>query len=147
VAGARRDERGGIFGLVHLLREHGEAVIRDLHVVYGVDLGDAFRPGSTLTWRQLRTLVRGLPADSATRIALDGQVPWEPVQYMLADLWDAVQLGTWVAANHGVKKGEQSKRPPPYPRPGDRQPYRVTEVALLDHQRRMRARKEHLKAA
>lgn len=53
-------------------------------------------------------------------MAIDGTDSlWQLANIQLADVYDAVQLGNWQRANDGVEKRKQSRRPPPYPRPGD----------------------------
>lgn len=64
-------------------------------------------------------LIRGLPADSATRMAMNESQPlWSRTDFILADLVDAANATAWVTANKDVERRNQSKFPEPYPRPG-----------------------------
>jgi hypothetical protein len=67
VAAALRVRRGGILGLVSLIREHADAVEADFLTHFRVDLRDLFIPGSGLTVRRVLLLIRALPAESYTR--------------------------------------------------------------------------------
>jgi hypothetical protein len=61
--GPRIHERGGISGLVRLIRDHGDAVEADL-AFRGIDFRDLWRRGSGLTLRRLHVLLLSLPADA-----------------------------------------------------------------------------------
>lgn len=66
MAGALRTARGGIAGLLRLIRDHADAVEADLPTL---DLRHLFMPGggpSRLTLRRLAWQVRHLPRESAT---------------------------------------------------------------------------------
>jgi hypothetical protein len=64
-------------------------------------------------------MIRGLPPDSATRIAMNGQEPlWSRTDYILADLIDSNNGVAWLVANRDVPKRNQSSYPESYPRPG-----------------------------
>lgn len=66
-----------------------------------------------MSWRRLRVLVRYLPADSATRRALDDEsAGWGLSEQLLAAIADAVQGGNW------QRSGGRGLRPKPIPRPG-----------------------------
>lgn len=104
-------------GLVALLREHGEAIEADLRQHYHVRLNELFRPGGDLTWRELGVLVRQLPPDSRTRLALgqsDGL--WTLGDHLTALAIDELRTANWQRANAGAKS--VSKKPPPIDRPG-----------------------------
>ncbi|MBB5934575.1 hypothetical protein FHS42_001622 [Streptomyces zagrosensis] len=86
---------------------------------YGTDLRDLFRPGSGLTWRRLRALVTGLPADSALGRAIAGpDSVWTLETQLLAAVHDRLSEGNWQRGNAGSKS--PSRRPQPIPRPGVR---------------------------
>lgn len=117
-------------GLLALIREHGDAIEADL-AFRGFDLLDLWR--GRLTARKVDVLIRGLPPDSATRIALNGRDPlWTRTDHVLADLVDSVNSVAWITANHDRKRSEQTKFPEPYPRPGlVTTKHEVTAAALL----------------
>lgn len=87
-------------------------------------------------------LIRALPPDSATRQAMSGgEPPWGRTDYLLADLIDAVNAGTWVAANLQVERNKRQPFPDPYPRPSaetEKAKPVVTAEALLAHRERTR---------
>lgn len=102
----------------------------DIRREYGARLGDLFaRDGDgrpRLTWRELASLVRGLPPGSATRTAMNDGVP-EPTgeQVILADIADLVQWLDWhTVAAQATKSSELPKKPKPYPRYWNRKPSR-----------------------
>jgi hypothetical protein len=73
----------------------------------------------TLSPRKVDVLIRGLPADSATRMAMNERQPlWSRTDFILADLVDATNSVAWIAANKEVPKARQTKFPEPYSRPG-----------------------------
>lgn len=83
----------------------------------GFDLLDMWR--GTLSPRKVDVLIRGLPADSATRMAMNERQPlWSRTDFILADLIDATNSVAWITANKEVPKRNQSKFPEPYSRPG-----------------------------
>ncbi|GGP56065.1 hypothetical protein GCM10010214_31610 [Streptomyces abikoensis] len=104
---------GGIRGLCELIRHHGRAVEADLRREYGVRLRDVFT--GELTWRELSSLVHGLPPASATRTALNEGTP-EPSgeEIVLADLFDLVQHLRWDVEY--AASGKKPTAPKPYPR-------------------------------
>lgn len=86
-------------------------------------------------------MIRGLPPDSATRMALNDREPlWTRTDYILADLVDATQAVAWCVSNRDVPKTKQGKFPQPYPRPGMevRTKKSVTADMLLAHRERTR---------
>jgi len=79
----------------------------------GFDLLDLWR--GKLSPRKVDVLIRGLPPDSATRIALNGGKPLPSTSdVMTADLIDAVNVNT--AMTVAVGTGKPYKEPPRYPR-------------------------------
>lgn len=105
---------GGINGLLTLHREHSEAVERDL-----IALGLRWRDvgSSRLSWRDLAAIIRAAQPGSAIFHVLSPEsAGWSQTDYILADLYDAVNRGAYYSAlAAGVKR---PKRPKPYPRPG-----------------------------
>ncbi|MFD5308182.1 hypothetical protein [Streptomyces ardesiacus] len=94
-----------------------------------VDLLDLWR--GKITPRKLDVMIRGLPPDSATRIAMNGKEPlWSRTDYILADLIDSNNAVAWLVANQDVPATRKSTFPDPYPRPGD-QP-RKREITAAD---------------
>ncbi|WP_326792045.1 hypothetical protein OHA79_09595 [Streptomyces sp. NBC_00841] len=113
-----------------LIREHGEAIEADLGF-RGYDLLDMWR--GKLSPRKVNVLVRGLPPDSATRMAMNGGEPlWGRADHILADLVDATNSNTWVVANREASKKERSPFPDPYPRPGDAEVPSKREITAAD---------------
>lgn len=91
----------------------------------GIDLLDLWR--GRLSPRRVAVLIRGLPPDSATARSMAGH-GWSQTDYILADVFDAVQHNTWVT---GVSaSGKSAKRPSLYPRPGNKK-RRITGADLL----------------
>ncbi|MFF0389680.1 DUF5361 domain-containing protein [Kitasatospora sp. NPDC004615] len=109
--GAQRNHRGGILGLRRLLEEYGEAIEADLPAHYpGVRLRHLFT--GELTWRELRSLIRGLPPTSRLRTAIAGRPLWTATEYLLADVFDVLAAANW------QRTGDKSAaKPKPYPRP------------------------------
>lgn len=92
-----------------------------------------------LTPRKVSVLIRGLPPESATRVALnDGKPLWSLTNYQLADQYDAQQTTTWAVANKDVAPKNRTKAPEPYPRPGagEKTTRKITAAALLAHRER-----------
>lgn len=104
----------------------------------GFDLLDMWR--GTLSPRKVDVLIRGLPADSATRMAMNkGQPLWTRTDFILADLIDASNGVAWCVANKDVPSKSQSKFPKPYPRPGmDEVKAKITAADLLAFRERTR---------
>lgn len=114
-------------GLLSLIREHGDAIEADL-AFRGYDLLDLWR--GKLSPRKVDVLIRGLPADSATRMAMNERQPlWSRTDFILADLVDATNSVAWVSANKDVERRNQSKFPDPYPRPGADKGHKATITA------------------
>ncbi|MFD8596966.1 hypothetical protein ACFV1L_18390 [Kitasatospora sp. NPDC059646] len=65
-----------------------------------------------LTWRELRSLIRGLPPTSRLRTAIAGRPAWGMTEYLLADLFDVLATANWQRAGDRT-----ASRPRPYPRP------------------------------
>lgn len=119
-----RYHAGGIQGLLVLHEEHGEAIDRDL-MVAGLRWSQAGT--DVLTWHDLLVFVRHSPPGSAIYRALSpGGAGWAPTDYLLADLFDAVQALTYITAHKGT--GRTGRRPKPYPRPGVKNGDRTTQV-------------------
>jgi hypothetical protein len=113
---ARRitDDAGGILGLLDLVDEHGEALSYDL---IGLGLRLEWLGSERLTWRDLLVIVRHLPQDSALSRSMNGSISsWTVTDYLLADIFDALNIANWQRANAGKKS--PSPKPKPYPRPG-----------------------------
>ncbi len=72
-----------------------------------------------LTWRELGVLVRQLPPDARTRVALgDEDGLWGLAEHLQAMTLDELRVANWQRANEGLKKSKQSKAPKPVERPG-----------------------------
>ena len=101
-------QTGGIFGLASYIAAHHDTIEADFCRYFGVDLLDLYR--GRLSLRKIGVLLRALPGDSATAIAVHGEAAlWTVTNYQLADVVDAAALTCWavVAAN--------SKRTPRVP--------------------------------
>lgn len=77
------DRSPGIFGLLRLLEEHGEAIEFDIPRYWpGRTLGDL---PHALSWRELRTFVRHLPRESAYARSMHGElVEWGVTEHLQA---------------------------------------------------------------
>jgi hypothetical protein len=101
----------------------------DLQRYYGLDFRDLWRPTAELTWRRLRVLLDGLPAESLWWTALrqlprakvqpagdiDG-IRWGTVHDLLAALIDATNQVQWTLEQ--VNSTKRVPAPKPFPRPG-----------------------------
>lgn len=86
-------------------------------------LTDLFRRdadgGRLLTWRELAVYVRQMPAGARTRLAQgDKDSLWGLAEHLQALVIDELRAANWQRANEGLKKGQQSRPPRPFPRPG-----------------------------
>lgn len=119
MAASRGRDGGGIVGLYGLLTEYGEAIEADLQRYYRVDVRDAFRPCSGLTFRRLRALISHLPTDSALARRIGGEdAEWTLERQLLAAIHDRLAEGNWQRGNAGSKT--PGRRPKPIDRPGVR---------------------------
>lgn len=105
-------DRGGIRGLVRLLKEYGEAVEYDL-LSMGLHLDDIGSPA--LTWRDLHVIVRNLPRASALVREKHGEATeWGAIEHLLAIIADRITSGNW------QRGGGRGSRPKPIDRPGSK---------------------------
>ena len=84
--------------------------------MYGIRLRALFT--GEMTWRELGVYLRALPADSATRTAMNDGKP-EPTAetVVLTDVFDMLQNIDWhIQAQNAEKKSQLPKKPKPYPR-------------------------------
>lgn len=92
----------------------------------------------TLSPRRVDVLIRGLPPDSATRMAMnDGEPLWTRTDFILADVWDAIAYNTAVTV--GVAAGKEPKDVATYPRPGGKpksSKHTITAADLVAFQER-----------
>lgn len=119
MAEAFRAGAGGISGLAHFLREHGEAIEWDMaHYWPGRSLMELYR--GEMSWRELRVFLRYLPQDSATARAMDPDNAWTREQHLLALLGDQASFlsALTVYVNSDPKKRGQFRAPDPIERPG-----------------------------
>lgn len=110
-----RDVPGGIVGLLAELDRYGEAIEYDL-IRAGWTLDDV---PHRLSWRALIAFVKqdGHQTDSALRrVVLGADHVWGLTEFLLADVFDAMQWGNWQRASAGARS--RPPRPKPYPRPG-----------------------------
>lgn len=117
MGGRLRHQAGGIVSLVALLEEHGEAVEYEL-IRLGLRLRDL--PSRTFDWRDLWSIIKSLPEDSAIHRALeviDEDSIWTPHMMLTAEILDLAAYLVWFQ----TKDGQNGRnRPKPYPRPGYR---------------------------
>jgi len=119
VAEALRAGAGGISGLAHFLREHGEAIEWDIaHYWPGRSLLQLYC--GEMSWRELRVFLRYLPQESATARAMDPDNAWTRDQHLAAMVADN---GSFLNAltlyvNSDPKKRGKFKPPDPIERPG-----------------------------
>lgn len=116
MARERRNDGGGIAGLRQLIADHGEAIAYDL-ITIGLRL--EWLGTEALTWRDLLTVVRQSPPDSALRRALDTRTPeervWDVHAQLLAGIFDVLSIISW----HDTEDGQNGvNAPQPIPRPG-----------------------------
>jgi hypothetical protein len=115
----------------------------DLQIHCGTDYRD--RWGGGLTLRRIAVLLRHLPPDSATHLALRGRMHWSVEAHLLDDLRMTVEAIALAQA------GEKTKRPKrhdarPKPPPPRHSPERARKLA--DARRRARDhRRKHGKGA
>lgn len=110
---------GGSLSLIELLDRYGEELYADFHRFYRLDLVDLCR--GRLSPRLVLALIRQLPIDSAFVTASRGgaeYVGWDRHSYLLADLYDAINLNTLILMRANSDKPKKVKPFPPYPRPG-----------------------------
>jgi hypothetical protein len=127
---------GGSAGLAELIDKHGEELYFDLHHYAGLNLVQALRYGSGYSPRQILTLVRQLPLESATVAAIRGGHQfrgWGVDRYMMANVVDAVNENTYatIAVSGATKR--KPKQPEPVWRPKglkDGKPKRSTFAAM-----------------
>ena len=116
-------ERGGIFGLVRLLEEFGEAVEYDL---IALGLRRDWLGTERLSWRDLLVIVKGSPRTSALARAQHGEAAlWGIAEYLLANAVDALHDANWQRA--GKKSAKKPKR---IPRPGRKDTQKIGKDAL-----------------
>lgn len=109
-AGLRR-RRGGIRGLLTLLRQHREAVEYDL-IALGLRLD--WLGTEALSWRDLWVIVRRSKADSAVyRAQHPDEWAWGLPEQLLAATVDTLRAANWQRAG-----GKPKDFPWPIPRPG-----------------------------
>lgn len=123
MAEAVRAGAGGIAGLAHLLREHGEAVEWDIaHYWPGRSLLELYR--GEMSWRELRVFLRYLPPDSCTAREIHPRDAveewWTPERMLTATLIDSVRITNYLLVKlHGDPKKTRGLKPPdPIERPG-----------------------------
>lgn len=107
-----------MIGLGQALEEHKVAIRRDFQQFYGLDIADVWR--GTLTVARAVELLEGLafePHSQYRAEALGGSQHngMDRSTFVLMDLFDAVQAGTFVNAK---VQGAKPKKPEPYPRSG-----------------------------
>lgn len=103
--------RGGIAGLVRLLREHGEAIEYDL-IALGLRRDWLGTPA--LSWRDLLVITRQTPQGTALHRAVNGErSDWTLPVALLADIYDVLNAANW------QRSGGKGRRPKPWPRPKD----------------------------
>lgn len=114
---------GGSRALAELIDKHGSALAFDFQHLFGVSLVDVIADlcsGEPATDpRYWLALIGELPADSAFAASFQGGHEyrgWDMKTYLLASIFDAVQVNT--VSNARVAGAKKVKDPPPWPRPG-----------------------------
>lgn len=114
-------QRGGILGLHRLLDEHGEAIRYDL-LALGRDLDEL---GDSLSWVDLRAVVRHSPRTAALARAVHGEgVDWDAGVHLLATAVDLLASGNW------QRGGGKGVRPKPLKRPQEKRRIGTTVLTL-----------------
>lgn len=119
-----RGQRGGIAGLVFLLREYGEAIEYHL-LTMGRHIDEL---GHTLSWRDLLVIVKQAPRGSSIRRALDphDDQTWE------IELLRAIEVNThatwWMQSRDGQRG---NNKPAPMRFPWDPKPKRVIDADVM----------------
>lgn len=117
-------EPGGIFGVLTLCDEHGEALESDL-IDRGLRLRDVGTQG--FTWNDLIVIIRQIPEKSALMRSKHPDIyNWGQAEHLLADIFDVASLLLWAKTKDGQKN---RNRPDPYPRPGVEKPERIGDKA------------------
>jgi hypothetical protein len=105
------DQRGGILGLLSLIREHSEAVEYEC-IKVGVRLRDC--PSPRFNWRDLWVVVTSAPRDSRLAREIDPHATeWTPEAHLLAMAVDALHGANW------QRSGGKGRKPKRLPRPGE----------------------------
>ena len=97
----RRNATPGSRALAKLIDEHGEALIPDLRLYYGIDLRDLFSEDQPISPRWALMHANALPLESDTVAEQRGGQHfrgWDEGRYMLAQLIDATRLNTYAFA-------------------------------------------------
>jgi len=104
---------GKTLSLAFLLREHCGALESDLLKHFGVDLLDVWRFDSDgnrkLSYRRIMNLVKFLPTDSATSLAL-GASEWKLEHYLLAHLFQAFSGTPHPGLPNAVEKDDDRQK-------------------------------------
>ncbi|BBC53828.1 putative tail assembly chaperone [Mycobacterium phage PP] len=113
---------GGSLELARLIDEHGEHLLADLKLHYGVDLRDLFSEVNPISPRYALALARHMrPSDSATFAAMRGGPEfrgWDEGRYLEVAQTDALRglLYAFILAHTG-KNSRKPKAPEPWPIP------------------------------
>lgn len=116
-----RTSRWGILSLANAIKEHREAIERDLLTYTGYQLSDL---GGALDWSAMRSFMHNLPIDSAMGHELHPEyAPWATqtkTNAILANIFDVLsQINANLVA---IGSHEPAKQPKPYPRPQQKKP-------------------------
>lgn len=114
---------GGSRALAGLIDKHGEAILADLLLYYGVDLRDLFSENS-LSPRYVLTLILHLPTDGAFYASRRGGQEfrgWDVDRYALVSLVNAQRAGNHILlmANRDPKRAKPVA-PEPFPTPDEK---------------------------
>jgi hypothetical protein len=127
----RARERGGTASLGRYVEEHFEALEADFQRFYQLDLRRCLWGAEAVGLRRLRSLIAGLPTESATKFKPPDPKAWTRDQQLLALLAELVDYGNrnFIAAH--TKKGSPQPKPIKIPRPGKQEPQPVGPAAAL----------------
>lgn len=130
-----------MISLYRYLEEHddrAEAIEADFRQYYRLSLTDSFWAGQ-LSPRECSNLVRNLPSDSRLMRLLDVRASWSTTDYLIADVFDMLQLQSWLYICAHVDEKKKPSKPTPIPRPG-RESKTDADVPLITDVREIRAR-------
>lgn len=113
---------GGSAALASLIDEHGEVLVPDLLLHYGVDLRGLFDPVSPLSPRYVLCLIMHLPLGSAFVAARRGGQEfrdWDMSRYVLVDVANSLRSlqYLYLASHIDRRKAPTPKPPEPFPTP------------------------------
>lgn len=78
-----------------------------------------------MSWAKLERLIGQLPRQSrTTKLVVGDKARWGETDYLLANVYDAVNALTWITVSAHSAKGKRPPKPRPMLRPGQHDPSR-----------------------